>query len=144
MKSKIKTQIDEVVEKLRKELTEKFAEKEIDSNIINDFDVFYVKTTDNDEYLFKKKENGYIKAYDLKTDRAIEETYLNGSNIVELTIASPQLKVLFLSHFPEKTKVWVEMYRTSSGKIQSCTHYSKKEAEFYNTKTTLEIIEKEY
>lgn len=139
----IKTQIDEAVEKLRKELTEKLVKNEIDFSILNKTDVFYVETEDN-EYLFKKKENGYIKAYDLKTDRAIEETYLNGSNIVELTIASPQLKVLFLSHFPEKTKVWIEVYKTSGGKIQTCTHYSQKEAEFYNTKSTLEIIEKEY
>lgn len=122
---------------------------EIDFNILNDKDVFYIETKYGSEWITKGKpfevDEGN-KTLDKSTKcRYTKEILCGKESVTTLRKATNEEIELFYTHFPKKQKIWIEVYRELNGGINMCKYESE---EGYNDRwaqeRTIDCIIREY
>lgn len=124
-------------------------ENEIDFDIINDTDVFYVETIGGNKWLmqgkpFERCEDNKILNKSTKY-KHIKEKLCSKESVTALRKATKEEEQLFYKHFPKKQKIWIDVYRGKDGRISVMGYYSE---EKYNDRwapeITIDCIIKEY
>lgn len=122
---------------------------EIDFDILNDKDVFYIETKGSNEWLTQGKpfeKNKINNTLDICEEiKYTKEKLCNEEIVTTLRKATKEEEALFYKHFPKKQKIWIEVYRGSDGRISVMKYYSEEE---YNDRlapeNTIDCIIKEY
>ena len=140
------------VEVLLNELKKEEDKPKVDFSILNDEDVFYLKTKSGYRYLFIGRDpiNTSVAIYSYIQNEKRYNAICNKESILELRKATDEEIALYRKYYPVKQKVWIEIYKNKFDIILSATHTTEELLDYslkYNPNNDmelLEVIEREY
>jgi len=120
---------------------EELEAKEIDYSILNDEDVFYLKSYGGFEFLFKGSNFFYekVKGYNFNEDYIFEGIICNKKDIADLRKATKEEHELYYKHYPRTIDVWIMLNKSKYGGIITYSYESEKEAESERSEYTIKI-----